>query len=161
MSERPNMPPLAGPGADAHQIRRCIERAYSELDEARMRARRSGFGFIDGELTKVLGTLNHVRDHAEELRRKHTPPEHRRVGELHQAAHDAAHPAVTEAGLRRHRITARIEQLAEISRTHPNESVREEASNERHELEVQLLSLDLRNDMQSDIRTERPQETVR
>lgn len=89
---RPDMPPLIGRGADAHQIRRNIERAFAELDEARLRAMRSGFDFISGELRGVLQKLDHSRDAAERLRREHTPPEHRRVGELHQAAHDAAHP---------------------------------------------------------------------
>lgn len=92
MSGEINIPPLVGQGADAHEIRRHIEIAYRALDSARLRARRAGFGFVDGDLTTCLRTLEQVRKAAERLRRQHTPAEFRRVGELQQAAWDAAHP---------------------------------------------------------------------
>lgn len=92
MRDIPDMPGLRGPGADAHQIRRSVERAFADLDSAKLRAQRSGFDYVTGELTRVLTSLDQVRIATERLRREHTPPEHRRVSELHQAAHDAAHP---------------------------------------------------------------------
>ncbi len=92
MSAEPNMPPLCGRGADAHEIRRAVELSFRTLDAARLRARRSDFGYIDAELTTLLRTLEQVRKAAEKLRRDNTPPEFRRVGDQSQAVYDAAHP---------------------------------------------------------------------
>lgn len=96
-----HLPSLTDAGHDAHQIRRAIERAYTDCENARLRSIRRGalmaeevsgnglrdtagmrlarhdWTVIQAELASIMGRLERLRTLAEYLRRIHTPPQYR------------------------------------------------------------------------------------
>lgn len=66
-------------GADAYQIRRNLERAFSEVDSASLRASRSSFLDLWTGLQEIKARLNALRDAAEEARQQVLPATARRT----------------------------------------------------------------------------------
>lgn len=74
------LPSLTDRGHHAHQIRRSIERAYTDTEHCRLRAREAGFTDLAVGLTEVLSRLECLRLAAEQHRRDYTPLEFRLGG---------------------------------------------------------------------------------
>lgn len=89
-----HLPSLTDAGHDAHQIRRAIERSYTDAENARLRALRRGWVDIAAGLQEVLTRLEILRTCAEEQRRIHTPPQYRSGGAAgaSERAAEAAEP---------------------------------------------------------------------
>ena len=92
-----HLPSLTDAGHDAHQIRRAIERSYTDAENARLRALRRGWPDIAAGLQEVLIRLEILRTCAEEHRRIHTPPQYR-TGGAAGATERAAEAAETTEG---------------------------------------------------------------
>lgn len=68
-----HLPSLTDAGHDAHQIRRGLERAYTDLEHAKLRAIKRGWTDIAAAIQEVLTRTIIIRETAEETRRANTP----------------------------------------------------------------------------------------
>ena len=68
-----HLPSLTDAGHDAHQIRRGLERAYTDAENAKLRAIRRGWTDIAAGIQEVLTRIIILRESAEETRRANTP----------------------------------------------------------------------------------------
>ena len=76
----PHLPSLHDAGHDAHQIRRGLERAYTDAENAMLRAQRRGWPDIAAGIQEVMTRLEILRSAAEEMRRENTPAHFRQGG---------------------------------------------------------------------------------
>lgn len=68
-----HLPSLTDAGHDAHQIRRGLERAYTDAEHAKLRAMKRGWTDIAAGIQEVLTRIIILRESAEETRRANTP----------------------------------------------------------------------------------------
>ena len=68
-----HLPSLTDAGHDAHQIRRGLERAYTDAENAKLRAIKRGWTDIAAAIQEVLTRIIILRETAEETRRANTP----------------------------------------------------------------------------------------
>jgi len=87
----PHLPSLHDAGHDAHQIRRGLERAFTDAENAKLRAQRRGWTDIAAGIQEVLTRIEILRSAAEDMRRANTPAHFRQGGAAGAAERAAAH----------------------------------------------------------------------